>query len=156
MCKRKVHTMRRGLSAKIRKPLKLFWISSTSSDMRAEIKYPSPSSLIQMWKWNIFGGSERRVGGALTYERCQLWVGMVVSSIRLPFSRHLSRILSVLRYPLHYINGARVWRVPCRQNLIGLATDCSVFGALRFINWFLRAPFANRIFWIWSTCLRSG
>lgn len=37
----------------------------------------------------------RRVSGALTYGRCQLRAGTVVSSIRLPFSRHLSRILSV-------------------------------------------------------------
>lgn len=60
-----------------------------------KIKYLSPPSLIQIRRWNIFGGSERRVSKALTYGRCQLRAGTVVSSIRLPFSRHLSRILSV-------------------------------------------------------------
>lgn len=60
-----------------------------------KIKYLSPPSLIRIRRWNIFGGSERRVGKALTYGRCQLRAGTVVSSIRLPFSRHLSRILSV-------------------------------------------------------------
>lgn len=60
-----------------------------------KIKYLSPPSLIRIRRWSIFGGSERRVGKALTYGRCQLRAGTVVSSIRLPFSRHLSRILSV-------------------------------------------------------------
>ena len=99
----------------------------------------------------------------MTYGRCQLRVGTVVSSIRLPFSCHLSRILSVpLSFTLYKwcLRLVAVGKIPSASPQIALFSelfDLSIgfFGFLLEIG---SSKFSRHILvvsWIKIKCWRA-